>query len=142
MSRSGYVDDWDSDNIRQMNCWRGAVASAIRGKRGQAFLRELVAAMDATPEEDRWLISGELEHEGSYCALGIVGKARGMSMEDIDPEDYEAVAAAFGLPEALAREVMYENDDSYFRDDGKKRWNYIYRWAKDLIRSEPLREVP
>ena len=47
MSRSGYhdgIDQWDL--IR----WRGAVASAIRGKRGQAFLREMLDALDALPE--------------------------------------------------------------------------------------------
>ena len=38
MSRSGYSDDLDNwDLIR----WRGQVSSAIRGKRGQGFLREL-----------------------------------------------------------------------------------------------------
>lgn len=35
MSRSGYSDDcygWE------LICWRGAVNSAIKGKRGQSFL--------------------------------------------------------------------------------------------------------
>lgn len=45
MSRSGYndysIDNWDL--IR----WRGQVASAIKGKRGQAFLRELIEALVA-----------------------------------------------------------------------------------------------
>ena len=46
MSRSGYGDDigqWDL--IR----WRGAVQSAMCGKRGQAFLKEMLAALDALP---------------------------------------------------------------------------------------------
>ncbi len=47
MSRSGYVDD--IDNLALIN-WRGAVKSAIQGKRGQAFLRALVDALDAMPE--------------------------------------------------------------------------------------------
>lgn len=46
MSRSGYSND--GENIAM---WRGQVASAIRGKRGQAFLRELVEALDAMPEK-------------------------------------------------------------------------------------------
>lgn len=55
MSRSGYTEDCDGwDLIR----WRGAVASAIRGKRGQAFLREALAALDAMPEKQ--LISHDL----------------------------------------------------------------------------------
>src|SRR5262245_16738600 len=31
--------------------WRGAVHAAIFGKRGQAFLTELLAALDALPEK-------------------------------------------------------------------------------------------
>jgi hypothetical protein len=37
MSRSGYSDDLENWSLIR---WRGAVASAIRGRRGQAFLRE------------------------------------------------------------------------------------------------------
>ncbi len=36
MSRSGYQDDCEG-----LNLYRGTVRRAIRGKRGQAFLREL-----------------------------------------------------------------------------------------------------
>lgn len=46
MSRSGYSDDIDQWDLI---CWRGAVASAIRGKRGQAFLLEMWKAMTALP---------------------------------------------------------------------------------------------
>ena len=42
MSRSGYSDSLENwDLIR----WRGQVASAIRGKRGQQLLKELADAM-------------------------------------------------------------------------------------------------
>jgi hypothetical protein len=47
MSRSQYIDDCD-DNW-QLIRWRGMVASAIRGKRGQQFLKDLLAALDAMP---------------------------------------------------------------------------------------------
>ena len=69
MSRSGYSDECDGwDLIR----WRGAVASAIRGQRGQAFLREMLSALDAMPEKR--LISEELERDGEVCAMGAVGQ--------------------------------------------------------------------
>lgn len=45
MSRSGYSDD--CDDPLQEGRWRAAVNSAIRGKRGQAFLREALAALVA-----------------------------------------------------------------------------------------------
>ena len=39
MSRSGYCDELEQSELAM---WRGQVASAIRGKRGQAFLVELL----------------------------------------------------------------------------------------------------
>ena len=88
MSRSGYsecVDQWDL--IR----WRGAVNSAIHGKRGQAFLVELLAALDAMPVKE--LISEELiDEEGQVCALGAIGVARGLDMSKLDPEEHKDMA--------------------------------------------------
>jgi hypothetical protein len=37
MSRSGYSDDYGDDEPWQLIMWRGAVASAFRGRRGQPF---------------------------------------------------------------------------------------------------------
>lgn len=83
MSRSGYTDDGDNWELIK---WRGQVASAIRGKRGQAFLRELRDALDALPEKK--LCYHELQRkDGACCAIGAVGRARGIDMTDLDPED-------------------------------------------------------
>lgn len=107
MSRSGYSDDCDGWALIR---WRGAVTQAIRGQRGQAMLSELVKALDALPEKR--LASGSLvTADGDYCTLGALGRARGMDLAPIDPEDREAVAKAFGVAEALAAEVMYLNDE-------------------------------
>ena len=83
MSRSGYSEDCENwDLVR----WRGAVQSAIRGARGQKFLRELVAALDALPEKK--LIAHELKDEnGAVCALGSVAVARGLDVSGVDFED-------------------------------------------------------
>jgi hypothetical protein len=106
MSRSGYSYECD---CWAMIRWRGAVKQAVNGARGQAMLRELVQALDALPEKR--LATGSLvTAEGDYCTLGALGRARGMDMEPIDPEDREAVAKAFGVAEALAAEIMYLND--------------------------------
>ena len=108
MSRSGYMDDVDNwDLIR----WRGQVASAMRGKRGQAFLLEMWKAMQALPAHR--LTANELanEYDGAVCAIGSVGKARGVDMSKLDPEDYEGIAYAFGIPSQLAQEIMYLNDE-------------------------------
>ncbi len=86
MNRSGYCESCEGWELIR---WRGAVASAIRGKRGQALLTELLTALDAMP--DKRLIAHELEtDDGEVCALGAVGKLRQMQLSSLDPEDYAA----------------------------------------------------
>lgn len=131
MSRSGYTDECERwDLIR----WRGAVTSAIRGNRGQAFLLELIIALDSLP--DKALIVEELEKDGEVCALGSVGKLRGMDMSKIDPEDREQVANAFGIAEAMAAEIMYENDE--YGNTPELRWSRMRKWAEShLTETQP-----
>lgn len=113
MSRSGYSEDCDGWALIR---WRGAVNSAIKGARGQAFLRELAAALDAMP--DKRLIADELETaDGEFCTIGVLGAARGVDMSKIDPEDREAVAAAFNIAPALAAEIVFENDEGLYPYD-------------------------
>lgn len=127
MSRSGYVDDGDLDQWATI-CWRGAVKSAIRGRRGQAFLRELIESLDRLPQKR--LIAGELIAEGEVCALGAVGLARGRAAEmaEIDPENYDSIAGEFGLPVALAQEIEYLNDEMYYSSP-EERWEQMRAWA-------------
>lgn len=130
MSRSGY-DDAEASNL-----WLGAVKSAIRGKRGQALLRELRDSMDAMAVKE--LIADELVAEGSYCALGVVGQARGIAIAEINPEDIENVSKQFDIADALAREIVYQNDEAYWRPGGKKetpaeRWVRVRAWVQSNI---------
>lgn len=130
MSRSGYSDDLDNlDLIR----WRGYVASSIRGQRGQALLRELRDALKAMPVKA--LVSSELETpDGEVCALGAVGKARGIRMSEIDPEDYDAVASAFDISTQLAREIEFLNDEGGpWNETPKNRWTRMLKWAESKI---------
>jgi len=106
VSRSGYSDDGDEWALIR---WRGAVNAAIKGRRGQAFLREMLAALDALPAKR--LAAEELEADGEVCALGSVGRARGLDMSAIDPYDHDTVAGKFNIAHALACEIMWENDE-------------------------------
>ena len=131
MSRSGYNDDVETwDLIR----WRGAVSAAIRGKRGQAFLLEMWRAMLALPTHE--LIREDLERDANVCALGAVGKARGLEMAGVDAEDHERVAALFDIPHALACEIMWQNDDEgYWRyETGIARFRRMKKWIEDNLR--------
>jgi len=138
MSRSGYVDDLDNwDMIK----WRGRVASATRGKRGQRLFLDLLAALDAMPEKR--LITAELETTEGVCALGAVGKAREMDMSQIDPGEPEDVAAAFDIAACLAQEVVYMNDEYFGRDTPEQRWVKMRAWVEkqltpSLSASQPL----
>jgi hypothetical protein len=130
MSRSGYSDDMDDQ--WQFIRWRGAVASAFRGKRGVSFLTEMLAAMDALPEKR--LITDELDQGGAVCAIGSVGKARGMDMGKMDPHEPETVAAKFGIAHAMASEIVWMNDEvGSHRETPEERFIRMRKWIKDEI---------
>lgn len=131
MSRSGYSDDIDQWALIK---WRGQVASAIRGKRGQKLLREMLAALEAMPEKR--LVKGDLETpEGDVCALGALGKVRGIDMAQVDPEDPPQVAAAFDIAEQLAQEIAYENDEYYSNETPEQTYERMKRWVSAQIRT-------
>jgi hypothetical protein len=105
----------------------------MKGARGQAFLREMLVALDALPE--RKLIAQELEADGVVCALGAVGKARAMDLQKIDPEDHETVAGVFGVAHAMACEIMFVNDDGVGSNvTPEQRYVRMRRWVESQIR--------
>ncbi len=142
MSRSGYSDSLDNSALF---VWRGIIASATRGKRGQRFFRELVTALDAMPVKA--LVAGELQTtDGEVCALGALGRHKGVDIGTVDTYDHDALGAAFDIASQLSQEVMYENDDGclYFQDpsDGQwkretpeHRWKRVRAWAEAQIKS-------
>jgi hypothetical protein len=131
MSRSGYSDDCDGWELIR---WRGAVNSAIKGARGQKFLRELLAALDAMPEKR--LIANELEADGSYCTLGVIAKQRGMDT-NIDPYDTETLANRLGIAEAMVKEIVFENDErpwNYRTETPEQRYERMRAWVVEQIK--------
>jgi len=177
MSRSGYIEDWDDQ--WGLICYRGAVKSAIRGRRGQAFLREMLAALDALPEKrlitEELVIDGgnggvivggdvlvdefiggttfhdfgfghsgarsrppEVCKVGDVCALGAVALARKMDVNGIDPHAPEKVSAVFGIAEALAREIVYENDEGAIGyETPERRFARVRGWVAANLREAP-----
>lgn len=141
MSRHGY-----SDNCENLAMWRGIIASATRGKRGQAFFRALVEALDAMPEKR--LVEGKLQtDDGSVCALGCLGKAKGIDLSSIDLEDTEPeplgaqLGTLFDIAPQLAQEVMFVNDEWYSKTP-EDRWLKVRKWAAEQIRVEPSEVTP
>lgn len=161
MSRAGYSDD--VDDPLALGRWRAAVQAAMRGKRGQAFLREALAALDAMP--DKRLIAGDLivdgqqcmygEAElivgadelystqgvphpmGSCCLLGAVALSRNLDVSDLDPEDIESVAPRFGIADAMTREIVWANDDGGpYRETPEARWKRMRAWVQSQIKTD------
>lgn len=137
MSRSGYESDGENHSL-----WRASVERAIRGKRGQAFLRELVAALDAMPVKR--LIMGEVVRDSEHmCALGSVAVLRKMDIEDLDIFDGEDVGKAFNIAQSMAREIVYENDKGggsydyekheWIGETSEVRWQRMRAWAVSNI---------
>lgn len=128
MSRSGYSDDCENVQL-----WRANVDRTLAGKRGQAFLRELIASLEAMPEKK--LIAHELKAPtGEVCALGAVGVKRGIDMSSLDPEEPEQVGKAFGISSMLAQEVVYMNDERHYDWTPEERWQGMHSWAKEHLK--------
>jgi len=125
----------------------GAQQSAIRGRRGQQLLRDLVAGLDALPAPE--LSAGALEDEatGCCCAFGAVRRYRGAAAvplyfdpmeKDLDPPHY---AEPFDVAPALAWAVVEVNEWWSTNNDEaarRQRWQRVRDWAVGrLVGVEP-----
>lgn len=131
MSRSGYSDECDGP---ELNLWRGAVNQAIKGKRGQAFLRESLAALEAMSSKRLTTDSLHQPASGEFCTLGVVGANRGVDLKALEYAEPKEVAKAFGISHALAAEIMYENDEGWnYPNTPELRWERMREWIKSEI---------
>lgn len=140
MSRSGYDYDGDCESNYYL-LYPSIVRRATNGKRGQDFFKSLRDALEALPEKR--LVPDELQTvTGAVCALGALGRARGIELSKLDPEDVDEVAAAFDVAATLVREVTHTNDDE-FRQHGKRIPLY---WVQEerphWLNAEPRVYVP
>ena len=127
MSRSGYSDDCDN-----LNLYRAAVNRALRGARGQHFLRKLRDALDAMPVKR--LIAHEIANDaGEVCALGAVDPhPKG------DPYDPYDMAAHYGIAWSMAAEIAYMNDEWVWRtnETPEERWTRMRAWVEEQIQPD------
>lgn len=142
MSRSGYTEDYGDYEPWRMNLYRGRVARSIQGKRGQTFLRDLLAALDAMPEK-RLVADSFARTDGEVCALGCIAKARGIDTTRLDDDAHpdgsdwtddvsEQAADALNIARPLAAEVMYMNDEWCFGTP-EDRWARMRAWVAARI---------
>lgn len=133
MNRSGYVDEVDDYWAYIRYC--GARNKAIKGKRGQAFLKELLEVLEAMPEKK--LIAEELvTTEGEVCALGAIACARNLDLTGVSVDDWDTISRKFNISKTLGREIAYMNDEAWDWGKGctpEYRWESVRNWVKSEI---------
>ena len=149
---SRFTDMDGPDGPEEQWAWirfRGQVASAIRGRRGQATLKQAAEAMERLPR--RQLITGELCDGTGVCVVGAViyddfkskglspkaawNKLRGLSRK-IGRDAYEIEEYAvkeLGFTRALANEVQFENDEGAgFGLDPRASYSGMLGWLRRM----------
>lgn len=134
----------ESDNPLDWGRYEAAKRSTLRGKRGQAFLRELVAALDALPQPE--LSEGALgdRRTGCVCALGAVALAQGEAFADLAKDDGNwspgEAAEWYSISPTLANEIISANDDWRDGNDARTRqlrWRHVRAWAVHHLTEAP-----
>ena len=138
----------ESDDPLDYARYEAAKRSTLRGRRGQAFLRELVAALDALPRPE--LSEGALgdRRTGCVCALGAIALAQGDSFDDLAKDNgnwsLDETAERYSISPTLANEIISANDD--WRDGNavnvrRSRWRHVRAWAVHHL-IEPAQPTP
>jgi hypothetical protein len=133
MSRISYSEEEDYPG--QFSLWQGNCQRSLKGKAGQAALRELEAALLALP--DKRLIAGKvIDAEGEVCAIGALAKHKGRDLLS-EPNMYddgefegdgemEEIGMELGMPRLVAWKVVSKNDieidGKYETLPGPARW--------------------
>jgi hypothetical protein len=134
MGRSGYSDDLDGGAL---NLYRGTVDRALRGRRGQAFLREMADALDAMPVKE--LVEGDIvRDDGHVCALGAVAVARQIDVSQLNECEPDDVGKTFGIARSMAAEIAFVNDDDFVfrRETPGERWTRVRAWVAGMLAAE------
>ena len=141
MSRITY-NEWDSAEGQWAGIrWGGAAKKAINGKRGQAALRELKAALLVLPSKrliaDRWAASGDV------CALGALDVHRMMARTGMNWD-----AARLVVQQTTQIEWIdywgdpHEDDESSSAELGQSRLGLTYTLAWEIIEKNDEYRTP
>lgn len=149
--RINYSEDEDFNN--QALLWEANQERCIRGRKGQAALYELEAALLALPEKR--LITDELENAaGDVCAIGALARFKGkdnprvvydsgqptLANGEILPDEVEEAtldtARELGVPRLVALAVVRENDDDNYypiATTPEQRYEKVLGWTREAL---------
>lgn len=142
-------DDGDEENFpNQQALYAQATKNALKGKRGQAALKELEEALLAMPEK-RLIEGGLCDNAGGVCAVGAMAvhrqvKAGLMTREDAMTmiatkygDDFHATLEVgrevLGLLGCVAVEFAYVNDEEACASTPEDRYDIVLNWVREQI---------
>ncbi len=131
MSRSNYSDDCE-----YLDLYRASVDRAIKGRRGQSFLRELALEMDRMPEK-KLVANVLIDPQGQCCTIGVLFKARRINVEAIDYNNARQIGEIAGIARSMAAEIEFENDDDECYaplELPQERWVRMREWVTSNLR--------
>ena len=140
--RVGYSEEENYPG--QFNLWQANCRRSRQGKKGQAALRDLEAALLAMPEK-RIQKDIFVDLNGESCAIGALMLHRnisaGMPREQavaecavLDPLETEEYGVILGLPRLVAWAVAVENDEWWWEDEiPEKRYLRMLAWVREEI---------
>lgn len=100
----------DEDRPGQFALWEANCRRSLKGKPGQAALRDFEAALLALPEK-RLIRDLLVDDDGGVCAIGCYARHKGVDLSRFDPEDEsDEVGIAAGMPRLVAWQVVALND--------------------------------
>ncbi len=126
----------EEDYSGQFDLWQANCERSMRGKKGQAELKELRTALLALPEKR--LIHELLEDEdGGVCAIGAYAKHKGVDLTNFDVDsNTDDAGIAGGMPPLVAWKVVEMNDLQFDHMNPEQRYEKMLAWVESTIAQE------
>ena len=89
---------------------------AIEGKKGQEFLKKLLAALDAM--ELKELHTDDFKNKnGGLCAIGCYANHFKIRVDDLYSDDAFSISKRLGISKTLAFKIIFQNDENLVNDE-------------------------
>jgi hypothetical protein len=157
------ADAWDGDEYMPYGLWEGAYDRAMNGPTGLRRLEEMLAALEALPEQK--LCASTIANGQTTCFVGAFvaareAKASGKPIADVITEMHERALAEYGdgedswedlsttqevamqyMPMTVAWEWAQINDSDWLRLSDEERWATAHGWVSKKIAEHPARKA-
>ena len=152
MDRAGYTEDFDDeDGALRLGRWRGCVASATRGKRGQKFLKLALKALDQMQDKRLAANTFGVGEGGCMCLMSSIATETGRAavLSDVaraghvdewgycdDPVyAHGLLADAFDSASPLSQELVHLNDEGPRHETPHQRWQRMRRTISQMVKN-------